>query len=294
VKAPTQPIKIKVVRDIIAVKAVRYRVEEDVGYLRVISFTEKTYDDLSDAIEKISDEIGEDKLKGFVLDLRLNPGGLLDQAISVSDAFLDRGEIVSTRGRNPEETRRFNSRPGDLTGGKPVVVLINGGSASASEIVAGALQDHRRATILGTRSFGKGSVQTIIPLDAKTALRLTTALYYTPSGTSIQGTGIKPDIRVEQPVPEELRGRVKPAGESALRGHIQGENEDEEGSGSIAYVPPDPKDDVQLGYAMELLRGDQDRSGLPAQSGSGVDQELTIPFSAAPFAKLRLACTAAD
>jgi carboxyl-terminal processing protease len=250
-----QPIKIKVVRDIIAVKAVRYRVEEDVGYLRVISFTEKTYDDLSDAIEKISDEIGEDKLKGFVLDLRLNPGGLLDQAISVSDAFLDRGEIVSTRGRNPEETRRFNSRPGDLTGGKPVVVLINGGSASASEIVAGALQDHRRATILGTRSFGKGSVQTIIPLDAKTALRLTTALYYTPSGTSIQGTGIKPDIRVEEPVPEELRGRVKPSGESALRGHIQGENEDEEGSGSIAYVPPDPKDDVQLGYAMDLLRG---------------------------------------
>jgi carboxyl-terminal processing protease len=147
--------------------------------------------------------------------LRLNPGGLLDQAISVSDAFLDRGEIVSTRGRNPEETRRFNSRPGDLTGGKPVIVMINGGSASASEIVAGALQDHRRATILGTRSFGKGSVQTIIPLDSSTALRLTTALYYTPSGTSIQGTGIKPDIRVEQPVPEELRGRVKPSGESA-------------------------------------------------------------------------------
>ena len=249
------PLKIKVVRDIIAVKAVRSRVEEDVGYLRVISFTEKTYDDLSDAIETITEEVGKDKLKGFVLDLRLNPGGLLDQAISVSDAFLDRGEIVSTRGRNPEETRRFNSRPGDLTGGKPVIVMINGGSASASEIVAGALQDHRRATVLGTRSFGKGSVQTIIPLDAKTALRLTTALYYTPSGTSIQGTGIKPDIRVEEPVPDELLGRIKPAAESALRGHIQGENEDEEGSGSIAYVPPDPKDDVQLGYALDLLRG---------------------------------------
>ncbi|MDP2120227.1 MAG: S41 family peptidase [Hoeflea sp.] len=250
-----QPLKIKVVRDIIAVKAVRYRVEEDVGYLRVISFTEKTYDDLSNAIETIAKEVGKDKLKGYVLDLRLNPGGLLDQAISVSDAFLDRGEIVSTRGRNPEETRRFNSRPGDLTGGKPVIVLINGGSASASEIVAGALQDHRRATVLGTTSFGKGSVQTIIPLDAKTALRLTTALYYTPSGTSIQGTGIKPDIRVEEPVPEELRGRVKTAGESELRGHIQGENENDEGSGSIAYVPPDPKDDVQLGYALDLLRG---------------------------------------
>lgn len=250
-----QPIKIKVVRDIIAVKAVRFRAEEDVGYLRVISFTEKTYDDLSAAIETITAEIGKDKLKGFVLDLRLNPGGLLDQAISVSDAFLDRGEIVSTRGRNPEETRRFNSRPGDLTGGKPVIVLINGGSASASEIVAGALQDLNRATILGTRSFGKGSVQTIIPLDASTALRLTTALYYTPSGKSIQGTGIKPDIRVEEPVPEELRGRVKPAGESALPGHIQGESEDADGSGSIAYVPPDAKDDVQLGYALDLLRG---------------------------------------
>lgn len=258
-----QPIKIKVIRDIISVKAVRYRVEEDVGYLRVISFTEKTYDDLSDAIEKITDEVGKKKLKGFVLDLRLNPGGLLDQAISVSDAFLDRGEIVSTRGRNPEETRRFNSRPGDLVGGKPVIVLINGGSASASEIVAGALQDHKRATILGTRSFGKGSVQTIIPLDAKTALRLTTALYYTPSGTSIQGTGIKPDIRVEEPVPEELRGRVQPSGESELRGHIQGENEDDEGSGSIAYVPPDPKDDVQLGYALDLLRGNKTDPAFP-------------------------------
>jgi carboxyl-terminal processing protease len=257
------PITLKVVRDIIAVKAVRSRVEGDVGYLRVISFTEKTYDDLSDAIEEITEEVGEDELKGFVLDLRLNPGGLLDQAISVSDAFLDRGEIVSTRGRNPEETRRFNSRPGDLTGGKPVIVLINGGSASASEIVAGALQDHRRATVLGTRSFGKGSVQTIIPLDSSTALRLTTALYYTPSGTSIQGTGIKPDIRIEQPVPEELRGRVKPSGESELRGHIQGENEDEEGSGSIAYVPPEAEDDVQLGLALELLRGEKTDPAFP-------------------------------
>ena len=250
-----KPIKIKVVRDIIAVKAVKSRVEDDVSYLRVISFTEKTYDDLEDAIEKTTKEIGKDKIKGYVLDLRLNPGGLLDQAISVSDAFLDRGEIVSTRGRNPEETRRFNARPGDLTGGKPVIVLINGGSASASEIVAGALQDHKRATVLGTRSFGKGSVQTIIPLDDATALRLTTALYYTPSGTSIQGAGIKPDIAVEQPVPEELRGRVETSGESKLRGHIQGDNETEEGSGSIAYVPPDPKDDVQLAHALDLLRG---------------------------------------
>ncbi|TDH37657.1 S41 family peptidase [Pseudohoeflea suaedae] len=257
------PIKIKVTRDIISVKAVKFRAEGDVGYLRVISFTEKTYGDLENAISTLKDEIGEDKLKGFVLDLRLNPGGLLDQAISVSDAFLNQGEIVSTRGRNPEETRRFNARDGDLVDGKPMIVLVNGGSASASEIVAGALQDHHRATVLGTRSFGKGSVQTIIPLDETTALRLTTALYYTPSGTSIQGTGIKPDIEIEEPVPEELRGRMASSGESKLRGHIQGENEDDEGSGSIAYVPPDPKDDVQLGEALKLIRGETTNAAFP-------------------------------
>lgn len=151
-------------RDIIAVRAVKSRVEGgDVGYLRVISFTEKTYDDLEKAIKKIKQDVLADKLKGYV-DLRLNPGGSLDQAINVSDAFLERGEVVSTRGRNPDETRRFNATAGDLIDGKPVIVLINGGSASASEIVAGALQDLRRATVVGTRSFGKGSVQTIIPL----------------------------------------------------------------------------------------------------------------------------------
>lgn len=257
------PMKIKVTRDIITIKAVKYRAEGDVGYLRVISFTEKTYGDLENAIETLTEEIGEDKLKGFVLDLRLNPGGLLDQAISVSDAFLEQGEIVSTRGRNPEETRRFNARAGDLIDGKPLIVLVNGGSASASEIVAGALQDHRRATVLGTRSFGKGSVQTIIPLDDSSALRLTTALYYTPSGKSIQGTGIKPDIKIEEPVPEELRGRVDPTGESELRGHIQGAEETEEGSGSIAYVPPDPKDDHQLTEALKLLRGEITHPAFP-------------------------------
>ncbi len=257
------PIKLKVTRDIISVKAVKYRAEGDVGYLRIISFTEKTYGDLEDAISNLKKEIGEDKIKGYVLDLRLNPGGLLDQAISVSDAFLDQGEIVSTRGRNAEETRRFNARAGDLIDGKPMIVMVNGGSASASEIVAGALQDHHRATVLGTRSFGKGSVQTIIPLDDTTRLRLTTALYYTPSGTSIQGTGIKPDIKVEEPVPEELRGRLETAGESKLRGHIQGENEDDQGSGSIAYVPPDPKDDVQLGEALKLIRGEITNAAFP-------------------------------
>lgn len=263
-KGADKPIELTVKRDIIAVKAVKYRVEGDVGYLRVISFTEKTYDDLKAGIEKIKADIPADKLKGFVLDLRLNPGGLLDQAINVSDAFLDRGEVVSTRGRNEDETRRFNATPGDLADGKPVVVLINGGSASASEIVAGALQDLHRATVLGTRSFGKGSVQTIIPLGEAGALRLTTALYYTPSGKSIQGTGITPDIKVDQPLPEELQGKIEASGESSLRGHIQGQSETDEGSGSIAYVPPEPKDDLQLNYALELLRGEKNDPSFPA------------------------------
>ena len=161
-----------------------------------------------------------------MLDLRLNPGGLLDQAVSVSDAFLDRGEIVSTRGRDPKDVSRFDARPGDMIDGKPLIVLVNGGSASASEIVAGALQDHRRATVVGTQSFGKGSVQTIIPLGENGALRLTTALYYTPSGKSIQGKGITPDIKVDQPLPEELKGRDVTRGESDLKGHIKGADEE--------------------------------------------------------------------
>ena len=257
------PIDIEITRAIIEIKAVRSKVEDDVGYIRVISFTEKTANDLEDAIERLEEQIPEDELKGFILDLRLNPGGLLDQAINVSDAFLDRGEIVSTRGRNPEETRRYNSRPGDLADGKPVIVLINGGSASASEIVAGALQDHKRATVVGTRSFGKGSVQTIIPLGENGALRLTTALYYTPSGKSIQGTGIDPDIIVNQPLPEELQGRIRETGESELRGHIQGEDETDEGSGSIAYVPPDVEDDEQIAFALALLRGEETDPAFP-------------------------------
>ncbi|MBX3531861.1 MAG: S41 family peptidase [Rhizobiaceae bacterium] len=258
-----EPIKVKIVRDIIKVRAVRFRVEEDVGYLKINSFTERTFEDLQAAIGKITDQIPDDKLKGYVLDLRLNPGGLLDQAVAVSDAFLDRGEIVSTRGRDPSDVTRFDSRAGDLAGGKPVIVLTNGGSASASEIVAGALQDHKRATVLGTKSFGKGSVQTIIPLGENGALRLTTALYYTPSGKSIQGKGIVPDIKVEQPLPPELLGRDVTRGESELRGHIKGNEENEEGSGSSAYVPPDPKDDIQLNYAYELLRGQKTDPAFP-------------------------------
>ena len=263
-KGADKPIELTIMRDIIAVKAVKSRVENDVGYLRVISFTEKTYDDLEAAITKIKEEVPADKLKGYVLDLRLNPGGLLDQAINVSDAFLERGEVVSTRGRNEDETRRFNATPGDITDGKPVIVMVNGGSASASEIVAGALQDLRRATVLGTRSFGKGSVQTIIPMGDAGALRLTTALYYTPSGKSIQGTGITPDITVEQPLPAELQGKLEAAGESNLRGHIQGQSETDEGSGSSAYVPPEAKDDLQLQYALELLRGQKSDPSFPA------------------------------
>ncbi len=258
-----EPIDITIIRDIITVRSVRWRIERDnVGFIDINSFTEQTDVGLEEAIAKIKEELGAENVKGYIVDLRLNPGGLLDQAISVSDAFLDRGEIVSTRGREDGDVARYSARAGDLTDGKPVIVLINGGSASASEIVAGALQDHKRATILGTQSFGKGSVQTIIQLGGSGALRLTTALYYTPSNTSIQAKGIQPDIKVVQPLPEELRGRVEAAGESRLRGHITGEAEDEDGSGSAAYVPPDPKDDIQLNYALDLIEGVKTAEGV--------------------------------
>jgi carboxyl-terminal processing protease len=265
-----KPITLKIARAVIKVKAVRYRVENDVGYVRVISFTEQTADDLGKAIKDIQSKIPGDKLKGFVLDLRLNPGGLLDQAVAVSDAFLDKGEVVSTRGRDPQDVTRFDARKGDLTDGKPVIVLINGGSASASEIVAGALQDHRRATVLGTQSFGKGSVQTIIPLGENGSLRLTTALYYTPSGKSIQGKGITPDIKVEQPLPPELKGEDVVRGESELKGHIKGNAEDDNGSGSSAYVPAEAKDDIQLNEALKLLRGEVANAAFPPDPKKGV------------------------
>ncbi|WP_309082667.1 S41 family peptidase [Chelativorans sp.] len=266
----SKPLTFTIVRDIIKVQAVKSRVEGDVGYIKISTFNENTSDDLKKAIERIEQEVPADKLKGFVLDLRLNPGGLLDQAVAVSDAFLERGEIVSTRGREATDIARFGSEPGDLTQGKPVVVLINGGSASASEIVAGALQDHRRATLVGTRSFGKGSVQTIIPLGENGALRLTTALYYTPSGQSIQGKGITPDIKVEQPLPEELQEDVATRGESDLRGHIRGEGETDEGSGSIAYVPQDPAEDEQLKYALDLVRGVKTDPAFPPSPDKAV------------------------
>ncbi|KQP10002.1 MAG: S41 family peptidase [Methylobacterium sp.] len=255
-KESKDPIEVVLNRDVIKIKPVRSRAEGDVGYVRLTQFNEQTFDGLRAAIDKLNTEIGADKLKGYVLDLRNNPGGLLDQAVMVSDAFLDRGEIVSTRGRNPDETQRFSAKSGDLTKGKPIVVLVNGGSASASEIVAGALQDHKRATVLGTRSFGKGSVQSIIPLGGSGALRLTTARYYTPSGRSIQAKGIEPDQEVLQEVPDELKGKDETKGEAGLKGHLKQKDTEERG-GSSAYVPPDPAKDKQLTAAFDFLRGIQ-------------------------------------
>jgi carboxyl-terminal processing protease len=272
-KGQARPIEVTIARDIIRVRAVRSRVEEDVGYIRVTQFNEQTTENLKKALVDLQGKIPAEKLRGYVVDLRNNPGGLLDQAISVSDAFLERGEIVSTRGRNAEETQRFSARAGDLTKGKPVIVLINGGSASASEIVAGALQDHKRATLIGTRSFGKGSVQTIIPLGAGNgALRLTTARYFTPSGKSIQATGIKPDIEILQDVPEELKARTDTKGESSLRGHLKAE-EGKEQTGSQSYVPPDPKDDKALHMALDLMRGVATNAAFPPSPKRASNQQ---------------------
>jgi carboxyl-terminal processing protease len=261
-KGQDKPIEISITRDVIRVRSVRSNMEgDDIGYVRLSAFNEQTTEGLRKAITDFNAQQG-DKIKGYVIDLRNNPGGLLDQAISVSDAFLEKGEIVSTRGRNAEETQRFNARAGDLTKGKPVIVLVNGGSASASEIVAGALQDHRRATILGTRSFGKGSVQTIIPLGSGNgALRLTTARYFTPSGRSIQAKGIVPDIEVLQEVPDELKARTDTRGEASLRGHLKAEGDEQ--TGSQSYVPPDKNNDKALQTALELLRGTKKDAAFP-------------------------------
>jgi carboxyl-terminal processing protease len=254
-KGSAAPIDVAIVREIIRVRPVRHKTEGgDIGYIRITRFNEQTTDGLKKAIANIAKEIPADKLAGYVIDLRNNPGGLLDQAVSVSSAFMSRGEVVSTRGRSAEETQRFTARGGDITRGKPLVVLINGGSASASEIVAGALRDHKRATLIGTRTFGKGSVQTIIPLGSGNgALALTTARYFTPSGRSIQAQGIAPDIEVLQDVPDEMKNRLELKGEASMRGHLAADGAEQ--AGSQAWVPPNDKDDKALSAAFNLLRG---------------------------------------
>ncbi|THD65323.1 MAG: S41 family peptidase [Bradyrhizobium sp.] len=254
-KGAEKPIDVSITREVIRVRAVRDHVDGgDIGYIRISQFNAQTTDELRKAIGDVTRQVPQDKLAGYVVDLRNNPGGLLDQAVSVSGTFMTRGEVVSTRGRTAEETQRFTAHSGDLIKGKPLVVLINGGSASASEIVAGALHDHKRATLIGTRSFGKGSVQTIIPLGPSNgALALTTARYFTPSGHSIQAKGITPDIEVLQDVPDELKGRVDTKGEASMRGHLSAEGVEQ--TGSQAYVPPDEKNDKALNAAYNLLRG---------------------------------------
>jgi carboxyl-terminal processing protease len=251
-----KPFDVILLRADVPYDATTSRREGDVGYIRMPGFNEKTADGLEKAVRELKKQIGPG-IKGYVLDLRNNPGGLLDQAIQVSDDFLNAGEIVSTRGRKPEDTQRFDAKPGDITDGKPIVVLINGGTASASEIVSGALQDHKRATILGMTSFGKGSVQTVLPLgDGRGALRLTTARYYTPSGHSIQAQGIIPDLQVAQGEEESLPKLLRYS-EADLQGHLAGEPvPTKRVDAPVIYAAPGSKyDDFQLAYALDLLRG---------------------------------------
>jgi carboxyl-terminal processing protease len=265
-KGRNRPIEITIIRNVVNVKSVQSNTEGyDVGYIRITGFDEQTTEGLRIGIRDLTRNVGADKIKGFVIDLRNNPGGLFDQAVSVAASFLDNGEIVSIRGRNPEDVGRYNARGSDLTKGKPLIVLINGGSASASEIVAGALQDRKRATVIGTRSFGKGSVQTIIPLaDGEGALRLTTARYFTPSGRSIQAKGIEPDINVPQAVPDDLSGRIFIESEASLHRHLKAEGDEQ--SGSQSYVPGDKKDDRALQVALDLLRGVTANAAFPPNS----------------------------
>ena len=271
-KGVKDPFDVSIIRDTIKVAAVKGRTVGNTVVLRITSFTDQTYPDLEKEMKKQIDAVGGmDKVNGFVIDLRNDPGGLLTQAIKVSDAFLTEGEIVSTRGRNPEDTERYNATSGDEAMGKPMVVLINGGSASASEIVTGALQDHRRAIVVGTKSFGKGSVQTIIPVRGEGAMRLTTARYYTPSGRSIQALGIMPDIVVAQPAVDP---NAKPADEATksaadktvseadLRGAISNDSMTDEEKKQLEEDRARTEDaaklrdeDYQLAYAVDILRG---------------------------------------
>ena len=264
-----EPFELSIIRDTITLTAVRARTEQQTVVLRVTTFNDQTYDNLADGLtEEFEAAGGAENVSGVILDLRNNPGGLLTQAIKVSDAFLEEGEIVSTRGRNPQDGERFNATEGDLIDGKPMVVLINGGSASASEIVAGALQDHRRAVVVGTKSFGKGSVQTVMPLRGDGAMRLTTSRYYTPSGRSIQALGVSPDIVVEQPrrAPEseedEEGSTPRARFEADLRGSLDNDSlsEDEvrqieEEQARAEEVAKLREEDYQLAYAIDILKG---------------------------------------
>jgi len=254
------PLQMEIVRDTIRVPSVYFHREgDDVGYIRITRFNYQTTEGVREAIRELSGR----GVKGYVLDLRNNPGGLIDQAVSVASSFLDKGEIVSLRGREAADVEHFDARGGrgDLTKGRRLIVLINGGSASSAEIVAGALQDHRRATILGTRSYGKGSVQTIIPLGrGNGALRLTSARYFTPSGRSIQAQGIVPDVEVSQAPPAD-NGSAESYSEAALRGHLRGDGE--EHAGSQSYVPGDPAEDRALQKALGLLHGARMDAAVP-------------------------------
>ena len=273
-----EPFDVSIIRDTIKLTAVRARTEQNAIVLRVTTFNDQTSKNLKSGLEEQAEAAGGlENVDGIVLDLRNNPGGLLTQAIKVSDAFLDKGEIVSTRGRNPEEGERFNATPGDLTGGKPIVVLINGGSASASEIVAGALQDHHRAIVVGTKSFGKGSVQTVMPLRGDGAMRLTTARYYTPSGRSIQALGVSPDIVVTQPrrapeAEESEEQTPRARFEADLRGRLDNDSlsEDEvrqieEERARAEAAAKLREEDYQLAYAIDILKGFTTLSGAPLQ-----------------------------
>ena len=270
-----EPFDVRIVRDVIRINAIKARLEGDIVYVKISTFNEQTHANLVKQVDVLKKQLGK-AARGYIIDLRNNPGGLLDQAIAISDDFLEKGAIVLTKGRGLEETQRANARAGDLAEGKPIVVLINGGSASASEIVAGALQDHKRATVIGTRSFGKGSVQTIIPLGANGAIRLTTARYYTPSGRSIQAKGIEPDVIVEQELPPELqsKGPQRTPSEASLRGHLKNDNKDaRENTGSSSYVPKEPEKDNQLQYALKMLRGEPLPPTVPRPTGP----EASVP-----------------
>ena len=282
-KGRKEPFDVRIVRDIIRIRSVKWSVEGgDIGYIRITQFNEQTEPRLKEAIADLKKKLG-DRLKGFIIDLRNNPGGLLDQAWKVSDAFLQKGEIVSVRGRR--EAKRWDATPGDLAGDKPIVVLINGGSASASEIVAGALQDHKRAAIIGTRSFGKGSVQKIIPLPPHGAIRLTTERYYTPSGRSIQARGIQPDYVVEQELPDELKKKadqLRIQGEAGLEGHLKNDKAKEVSAPSLVYVPRDKSKDTQLKAAIRFLHGESIAMLAKKPEKDEKAKEATTPGTKAP------------